>query len=98
MRRLLSLLLLCASVTSCTEELDTTRVVPARGTLGEEIYQVVCLRIAATEYPGDVSGRRSRGLCAGAVDAEDGTPPRLAALAQNRGRLVDALDRTLPEA
>jgi hypothetical protein len=97
-RRLILLAALCATITSCAEEFDTTRAAPSRGTLGEEIYEVVCLRIAATEYPSDVSARRSSGLCSGAVDADDTTPPRLAALAQNRARLVDALDRTLPEA
>ncbi len=94
--RLLLLASVFAAVTGCAEDLDTTRVVPARGTLGEEIYKVVCLRIASTEYPSDVSGRRSRGLCGNTAAADDTTPPRLAALAQNRARLVDALDRTLP--
>lgn len=81
----------------CAEPLDTTRVAPARGTLGEEIYKVLCERIASEENPSDVSGRASRALCAGEVGPEAATTPRSRALADNRARLVEALDRILPE-
>ncbi len=93
----LTLAALCALTSGCAEDLDLTRTDTARGSLGEEIYEVVCLRIAATEDPTDVSARRSRPLCEGRVPADAATPPRLAALDAQRPRLVDALDRTLPE-
>ncbi len=86
-----------ASVPGCAEELDTTRVEQERGTLGAEIYEVVCQRIASEENPSDVSGRESRALCEGTAGPEAATTPRLRALAQNRTRLVGALDRILPE-
>jgi hypothetical protein len=40
----------------------------ARGTLGEEVYKSLCRRVAGTELPQDVTGRRSEALCLG--DAE----------------------------
>ena len=86
-----------ACLLGCAEELDTTRVESARGTLGEEIYEVVCQRIASEESPEDVSGRRSRALCEGEAGPEAATTPRLRALAENRERLVTALDRVMPE-
>ncbi len=95
--RVLALAALCTVSLSCTEELDLTRTNTARGTLGAEIYEVICLRIAAGDDPTDVSARRSRRLCEGRKAADVDTPPRLAALDAQRERLVDALDRTLPE-
>lgn len=82
---------------SCSHELDTERAVPARASLGAEIYRVFCKRIAASELPTDVSGQRTRSLCAGAEGPELAPTERLRAMAENRARLVDALDRTLPE-
>jgi hypothetical protein len=96
-RRALAVAALCAFSLSCAEDLDLARTNTARGTLGAEIYEVVCLRIAASEDPTDVSARRSRRLCEGREAADSDTPPRLAALDAQRARLVDALDRTLPE-
>ena len=90
-------LCLLACLLGCVEELDTTRVESARGTLGEEIYEVVCQRIASEESPEDVSGRQSRAVCAGEAGPEAATTPRLRALAENRDRLVPALDRVMPE-
>jgi hypothetical protein len=95
--RVLALAALCTMSLSCAEDLDLTRTHTARGTLGAEVYEVVCLRIAAGENPTDVSARRSRRLCEGSAPADADTPPRLAALDAQRARLVDALDRTLPE-
>ena len=82
---------------SCSHELDTERAVPARASLGAEIYRIFCKRIAASELPTDVTGRQSRALCAGEEGPELAPTPRLRAMAENRDRLVDALDRTLPE-
>src|SRR5690606_14177799 len=82
---------------SCSHELDTERAVPTRASLGAEIYRIFCKRIAAAELPTDVSGRRTRAFCAGEEGPELAPTPRLRAMADNRDRLVDALDRTLPE-
>jgi hypothetical protein len=89
---------------SCIGDLDTTRAAPARGTLGEEIYKIACQRFAADAYPDDVAGRQSRALCEGVVgpgaappSEQAGAHARLVALAENRARLVEALDRAIPE-
>ncbi len=90
------LLALCAATAGC-EPFEDTRIAAPRGTLGEEIYKIACERIASEQFPDDVSGRESDELCRGAADpstAPDGT--RLRALAENRERLVEALDRMLP--
>ena len=66
MRRSLPLLLgalvALSSPAGCAEPLDTTRVVPPRGTLGEEIYRNVCERISSSDLPSDVSGASTREL------------------------------------
>ncbi len=87
----------CFVLTSCAQEFDTTRVAPARGSLGAEIYKVLCERIASEENPADTDGSESRDLCRGAVGPEAAATPRLRALAENRDRLVGALDTVLPE-
>lgn len=79
---------------SCAPEFDSTRTVPERGSLGEEVYRVFCNRLAATELPNDVSGRESEALCNG--DALEGPTPRLTAMAEQRGRIVGALDAAAP--
>ncbi|MBK8169430.1 MAG: hypothetical protein IPK60_03685 [Sandaracinaceae bacterium] len=99
MRRCLSLCLFLTSalLVGCPEPLDVTRVIPQRGTLGEEIYKILCQRIASTEFPTDVTGDGTKALCEGREEPNDDTPARLRALASNRTRLVDALDQTMPD-
>ena len=86
-------------------EFDTTPVPVTHGSLGEEIVQVFCERIAADAErarpegePRDVSGARWKPVCEGNAPVPADAPPRLAALMENRARLAEALDRTLPEA
>ena len=85
------------AVTSCAQ-FDTTPAPAQHGTLGEEIYQSFCERMAAEANPNDVSGTRWKPVCEGRVDLPGDAPPRLRALHQNRARFVDAVDRILPEA
>lgn len=80
----------------CTE-LDTTPPAITQGTLGEEIVQVFCERMAREADPSDVSGLRWKPVCEGRAEPPADAPPRLVALHANRARLVDALDRALPE-
>src|SRR5687768_16178636 len=88
---------LAGSGPGCVEPIDTTREMPARGSLGAEIYEVFCQRIAAEEIPTDVTGNGTRALCEGREGPRSDTPPHLTALALNRTRLVAALDRIMPE-
>jgi hypothetical protein len=92
-----AVLVAAALSAGCTEHLDTTRVVPARGTLGDEIYRVLCERLAREHDPADVTGDGTRDLCHGRVGAAAAPSPRLRALAERRAALVGALDRVLPE-
>lgn len=79
-------------------EFDTTPVEIVHGSLGEEIVQVFCERMASEAYPTDATGERWKGYCSGdGSEAPEAVPPRLGALMANRARLVEALDRTLPE-
>lgn len=93
--------LVCALAMSCAiagcEEFDTTPLPVEHGTLGEEIYQVFCERMAAEANPDDTTGARWKPVCEGRAPLPDDSPPRLVALEANRGRLVDAIDRTIPE-
>ena len=84
------------------EPLDSTRT--ERGTLGEEVYKVLCRRMAGVELPDDPDGSESEALCLGHADtvrellAAPGSrvPARLRALAESRAELVDAVDVLLP--
>ncbi|MCA9606151.1 MAG: hypothetical protein KC619_11180 [Myxococcales bacterium] len=78
-------------------EFDTTPVAVEHGSLGEEIVQVFCERIAAEANPDDVTGVRWKPVCEGRESPPADAPPRLVALMANRARLAEALDRTLPE-
>ncbi len=78
-------------------EFDTTPAASNQATLGEEIYQVFCERIAREANPTDVNGIRWKPVCEGRADPPADAPARLVALNANRARLVDALDRTLPD-
>ncbi len=78
-------------------EFDTTPLPVENGTLGEEIVQVFCERIAAAANPNDVNGLRWKPVCEGREPPPADAPPRLVALMENRTRLADALDRMLPD-
>lgn len=105
----LSALSLFISVLSsaCISELpELERTQSERGTLGEEVYKVVCRRVAGTEMPADLDGRRSEALCLGDADMANAamqalpeTPEnaRMRALAAHRAQLIEAVDATMPE-
>jgi hypothetical protein len=71
-----------------------------RGTLGEEVYKVLCRRVAGTELPQDLDGRESEVLCLGDAEAAADElearraelPPRLVALAERREQVARAVD------
>jgi hypothetical protein len=44
-------------------DIDTTRAPKARGTIGEEVYGIVCDRIAAQALPEDLTGESFRHVC-----------------------------------
>lgn len=92
-----AVLFVCGAIAPGCHEFDTTPVEVEHGTLGEEIVQVFCERIAAEAHPEDAQGLRWKPVCEGREPPPADAPPRLTALMENRERLADALDRTLPE-
>jgi hypothetical protein len=48
---------------ACAHELDTDRTPPARGSVGEEMYGVICDRVGAQALREDLSGESFRGIC-----------------------------------
>lgn len=47
---------------SCSD-IDTTRNLPTRGTIGEEVYGIFCDRIGAQSLPEDLTGASFRNIC-----------------------------------
>ncbi|MCB9658099.1 MAG: hypothetical protein H6726_10665 [Sandaracinaceae bacterium] len=92
------LALFSTSFAACSAPFDTERRALGRGTIGAEIYKVVCQRFSSEALPSDVSGGQTRALCAGEAPPESAPSPQLRALAENRTRLITALDATFPEA
>lgn len=83
-------------VAGCTQ-LETDRIAAPR-TLGSDIFEVLCQRVAAEELPNDVSGSASRAPCKGESGSESvpTEAPRLRVLVARRARMVEALDALLP--
>jgi hypothetical protein len=76
-----------------------------RDTLGQEIYKVICRRVAGTEMPQDIDGADTEVLCLGDQESADADlearraslPPRLVALADRRKQIADALNEGFPD-
>lgn len=95
---------LCLGLIPSCSEFDATRRPAPRGTLGEEIVRTFCERMASEIEVArpegevrDVSGERWKPVCRGEVAPPDDAPPRLVVLLENRVRLAEALDQTLPD-
>lgn len=54
---------LVALAPSCAPPLDTTRQIPKRGTVGQEMYTVLCDRVAAQALREDLTGGSFRDVC-----------------------------------
>ncbi len=80
---------------ACVEPLDVSRPPRPQRSLGEEVYLALCNRVAAADYPDDVSGSVSRSVC---EDGEAGLAlsPRLQVLSRERERLVGSVDDAVP--
>lgn len=55
--------LACASALGCAGDFDTTRKTPPRGTLGREMYTMVCDRVGAQALREDVTGASFHAVC-----------------------------------
>lgn len=89
-----------AAVASCSPEFDTTRRANRIGTLGEEVFGVVCERVHFGESPTDVTFARGRRPCTRGLGATESAEvgPKTLALGRMRTEIANALDRAMPEA
>ncbi len=92
----------CVGTAMCVSDFDTQRQVPAtRGTVGAEVFHIVCERVDVGESPDDLDFERARGACDG-IPADGGMPmavgPKVRTMAERRSGIVDAIDRAVPRA
>jgi len=60
--RVVPLLILAGTGAACTD-LDTSRNIPARGTVGEDLYGIVCDRVSAQALREDLNGSSFTAIC-----------------------------------
>lgn len=60
---LVGLVALSALAPACAPELDTSRPTPARGSVGEEMFGVICDRVGAQALREDLTGESFRSVC-----------------------------------
>jgi hypothetical protein len=60
---MVGLVTLSALAPACAPDLDTSRATPARGSVGEEMFGVICDRVAAQALREDLSGDSFRPVC-----------------------------------
>ena len=71
-RRHLPAVLVSAFVIGCSTDFDTTRSVPPRGTLGRELFSLVCDRVGAQSLREDVTGGSFHAICHEDADGKYG--------------------------
>lgn len=86
---------------SCAQEFDTQRVPLPIGTVGEEVFRIMCERMNFEENPSDISFANARRACTqglGETDSVVGVRPRVTAVARMRTAVVASLDQSIPRA
>src|SRR5258706_7462460 len=66
-------------VAACANDFDSSRTPPPRGTLGEEMFGVICDRVGAQALREDLTGASFQGVCHRGLD----------------GQYADTVDQTL---
>src|SRR5688572_1493320 len=61
-------LVVAGSFVACGGDFDTSRNTPPRGSVGRELYSLVCDRVAAQALREDVAGQSWHGVCHRAAD------------------------------
>lgn len=91
------------TVATCAHDFDPSRRPPQHaGTVGEEVFRVVCERVHVGESPEDLAFERARGICTGTTPIGDSgaitanVGPKVRALGARRTSVVAAIDRTIP--
>ena len=80
----------------CGSELPMGETPGVPPTFGEEVYRIVCGRLAAEALPHDVDASESGPFCRGESGAIAAPSSAMAVLDENRDRLIDALNETVP--
>jgi hypothetical protein len=57
-------------VSACSNDFDTTRTPPTRGTLGEEMYGILCDRVGAQALHEDMTGESFLAMCHKTTDGK----------------------------
>ena len=85
---------------SCAPDFDTTRSAAPIGTVGNEVFNVMCERLHTGETPRDVTFERGRPPCtqglSAAAPAPQGVGAKTVALARMRADVVASLDAAMP--
>jgi len=98
--------LIAASSGACANEFDTTRRAPAQLTLGDDMFQVLCDRVAATVDPFDLEARKSRVVCHPDGDGKYGDdyleadkpmPAKVGVMVRYRPQMVQAFNSIFPD-
>lgn len=84
---------LLAGNSSCGDEFDATRKAPERGSVGEELYGLVCDRVGAQALREDVTGASFRHVCHPRQDGSYDNELDLSKLPPLRGDATDAEGR-----
>ena len=91
-----SLSLLVPVLTSCVAPLDVKRDAPERGSVGQELYGLLCDRIGAQSLREDVTGASYQALCHADEGGEYAASLDTAALPALRADAVDTEGRPVP--
>src|SRR5215831_3237691 len=59
---------LVVGASACANDFDTSRVTPKRGTLGEELFGVICDRVSGQALREDLAGESFKPVCHKAAD------------------------------
>lgn len=101
-----SLVAATAGASACAHDFDTTRREPAPLTLGDDLFQVLCDRVAATADPFDLEGRNSRGVCHPDQDGKyqddyaealRPMPAKVAVMVRHRAKMIAAFNAMFPD-
>jgi hypothetical protein len=77
----------------CSADFDTERSIPKRGTLGQELYGLLCDRVGAQALREDITGTSFRSLCHPNAQGKFGTKVNTAALTPLTKNAVDINDK-----
>lgn len=101
-----TIVLAAAGSGACGNDFDTSRRAPPPVTVGDDLFQVLCDRVAATADPADVEARKSRAVCHpdqtgkygdDYLPADQPMPAKVAVMVRYRPKLIDAFNATFPD-